>query len=148
MNNNGRYSDPGERIVLNQTIFNGNPSLYAIAVTDQDIHICGSQGNFYKKSLISSRVVAEMSRYNTETEEWTSLGNLGQTVDDTTSGGYCISGDGNTVVGNSWADPSNGNGYTVYAQGFVWNATDGNIDLGSLYADQNRSSRANAVSKR
>ena len=130
----------------NQTLFNGNPALYSVAITGQDIHVCGSQGNFYKKSLIASRVVAEMSRYNTETEEWTALGNLGQTVDDTTSGGYYISGDGNTVVGNSWADPSNGNGYTVYAHGFVWNATDGNIDLGSLYANENRSTRANAVS--
>jgi photosystem II stability/assembly factor-like uncharacterized protein len=130
----------------NQAVFNGNPALYNIAVTDQDIHICGSQGNFYKKSRISSRIVAEMSRYSTATGQWTSLGNLGQTVDDTTSAGFCISGDGNTVVGNSWADPSNGNGYTVYAQGFVWNATNGNTDLGSLYANQNRSSRANAVS--
>ncbi|HLA56345.1 MAG TPA: T9SS type A sorting domain-containing protein [Flavobacterium sp.] len=129
----------------NQALFNGEPALYSVAVTGQDIHACGSQGNFYKKSLISSQVVAEMSRYNTATQEWTALGSLGQTVDATTSAGYCISGDGNTVVGNSWADPSNGNGYTVYAHGFAWNQTEGTIDLGSLYADQNRSSRANAV---
>ncbi|WP_309641505.1 T9SS type A sorting domain-containing protein [Flavobacterium sp.] len=130
----------------NQTLFNGNPALYSVAVTGQNIHVCGSQGNFYKKSLISSIVVAEMSRYDTTLGNWTSLGSLGQTVDAVTSGGFSISGDGNTVVGNAWADPSNGNGYTVYAHGFAWNQTEGTIDLGSLYANQNRSSRANAVS--
>jgi photosystem II stability/assembly factor-like uncharacterized protein len=130
----------------NQAIFNGEPSLYSIAVTNQDVHICGSQGNFYKKSLISSQTVAEMSRYNFATGQWTALGNLGETVDATTSAGFCISGDGNTVVGNSWADPDNGNGTTVYAHGFVWNQNDGNIDLGSLFANINKSTRANAVS--
>lgn len=130
----------------NQALFNGEPALYSIAVTGQDIHICGSQGNFYKKSRISSRVVAEMSRYNTATGQWTALGNLGQTVDNTTSGGYAISGDGNTVVGNSWADPASGNGYTVYAHGFVWNQTAGTTNLGSLFANINKSTRANAVS--
>jgi photosystem II stability/assembly factor-like uncharacterized protein len=130
----------------NESIFNAGPALYSIAVTGQDIHVCGSQGNFYKKSLISSRVVAEMSRYNTTTSQWTALGNLGQTVDNTTSGGYFISGDGNTVVGNSWADPSNGNGYTVYAHGVAWNQTEGTMDLGSLFSNVNKSSRGNAVS--
>jgi hypothetical protein len=130
----------------NQNIFNGNPALYSIAITEQDIHVCGSQGNFYKKSLISNRIVAEMSRYDSTTDAWTALGNLGETVDDTTSAGFYISGDGNTVVGNSWADPSNGNGYTVYAHGFAWNQTEGTIDLGSLYANENRSTRGNAVS--
>jgi photosystem II stability/assembly factor-like uncharacterized protein len=130
----------------NQNLFNGEPSLYSIAVTSENVVICGSQGNFYKKSLISSQIVAEMSRYNMTTQQWTPLGNLGQTVDATTSGGYCISADGNTVVGNSWADPDNGNGTTVYAHGFAWNQTDGTTDLGSLFANINRSTRANAVS--
>jgi photosystem II stability/assembly factor-like uncharacterized protein len=129
----------------NEALFNGEPALYAVAITSQDIHVCGSQGNFYKKSLISSRIVAEMSRYNTQTEQWTALGSLGQTVDATTSAGFSISGDGNTVAGNSWADPANGNGYTAYAHGFVWNQTEGNIDLGSIFSNQNRSSRANAI---
>ncbi len=130
----------------NEALFNGDPSLYSIAVTGQDVHVCGSQGTFYKKSLISGRIVAEMSRYDTTTEEWTALGNLGQTVDDTTSAGFYISGDGQTVVGNSWADPANGNGYTPYAHGFAWNQNEAGMDLGSLYASDNRSSRANAVS--
>lgn len=130
----------------NQAIFNGEPSLYSIAVTGQDIHVCGSQGNFYKKSRIASRIVAEMSKYDMETGQWTTLGSLGQTVDNTTSGGFNVSADGNTFVGNSWADPNNGNGYTPYAHGVAWTQADGITDLGSLYANDNRSSRANAVS--
>ncbi|RZJ32042.1 MAG: T9SS type A sorting domain-containing protein, partial [Flavobacterium sp.] len=133
-------------IWANEALFNGEPSLFSVAVTSQDIHVCGSQGNFYKKSRISSRIVAEMSRYNTTTQEWMALGNLGQTVDDTTSAGFNISGDGNTVVGNSWADPSSGNGYTVFAHAFAWNQTEGTIDLGSMFDNINRSTRANAVS--
>jgi photosystem II stability/assembly factor-like uncharacterized protein len=130
----------------NEALFNGEPALYSVVVTGQDIHVCGSQGNFYKKSLISNRIVAEMSKYSTATGQWTALGNLGQTVDDTTSAGYFISGDGNTVVGNSYADPSNGNGYTVYSHAVAWNQTEGVIDLGSMFANLNKSTRANAVS--
>ncbi len=130
----------------NELVFNGGPALYEVVATNLKIHVCGSQGNFYSKSLISSQEVAEMSRYNMTTAEWTSLGNLGFTVDATTSSGFCISGDGNTVLGNSWANPANGNGFTPYAHAFGWNETEGTIDLGSLFANENRSSRVNAVS--
>jgi photosystem II stability/assembly factor-like uncharacterized protein len=125
----------------NQDLFNGNPSLYSVAVTSENVIVCGSQGNFYKKSLISSQIVAEMSRYNVTTDQWTALGNLGMTVDATTSGGYYISADGNTVVGNSWFSDG---GSSFSAHGFVWNQTDGTTDLGTLFAG--RSTRANAVS--
>ena len=130
----------------NEDLFNGEPALYGIAVTSTDIHVCGSQGNFYKKSRISSTIAAEMSRYNVSESEWTALGSLGQNVDNTTSAGFYISGDGNTVVGNSWADPSNGNGTTAYAHAFAWNQAEGTIDLGSMFSNINKSSRANAVS--
>lgn len=130
----------------NELVFNGGPALYEIAMTNTKIHACGSQGNFYSKSLISSQEIAEMSRYNASTGEWTSLGNLGFTVDATTSAGFCISGDGTTVLGNSWADPLNGNGFTPYAHAFAWNETEGTIDLGSIFASENRSTRVNAVS--
>ncbi len=130
----------------NQPIWNASPALYEIAVTGDAIHVCGSQGNFYKKSRITSVQIAEMSRYNVSSEEWARLGNLGFIVDNTRSSGYNISGDGNTIVGNSWADPANGNGTTLYTHGFAWNATEGIIDLGSMYANQNKNARADAVS--
>ncbi len=89
--------------------------------------------------------VAEMSRYSTATGEWTALGGLGQNVDGNASAGYNISGDGQTVVGNAWADPNNGNGTSAYAHGFAWNSTQNTIDLGSLFADTNRNARGYAV---
>lgn len=130
----------------NQAIFNGDPALYEIAVTPTSVQICGSQGNFYFKSRISSIDVAEMAMYDANSQVWTPLGSLGIVVDNTTSAGYNISGDGLTVVGNSWADPANGNGTTAYAHAFAWNQNEGLIDLGSIYAYLNRSSRAEAVS--
>jgi len=122
----------------NQTLFNGDPALYAVAITSEGIHVSGSQGNFYRKSLIDSQVVAEMSRYSFATEEWTALGSLGNVVDGNTSAGFSISGDGHTVVGNAYA-----NGGT-HANGFAWNETEGTIDLGTMFADRN--ARGNVVS--
>jgi photosystem II stability/assembly factor-like uncharacterized protein len=140
-------SDGGSSWVwANQPIWNGNPALYSIAVTDNAIHVSGSQGNFYRKSRITSLDIAEMSRYNVSTQEWTRLGSLGFILDNVRSGSFNISGDGNTIVGNAWADPANGNGTTPYAHGVAWNINEGIIDLGSLYANMNRSTRADAVS--
>lgn len=130
----------------NETIFNGNPALYDIAVTNNAVHICGSQGNFYKKSLLSSLNVAQLSLYDLNTNEWTPKGGLGQIVDNNVSAGWAISGDGNTIVGNAWANPANGNGTTPYAHCFAWNNNEGTIDMGSIFASINRSSRADAVS--
>ncbi len=82
----------------------------------------------------------EMSRYNRTTNTWAPLGSHGWSLDGTWSGGYSISGDGNTVVGNAWADTTGGYGYMT---GMVWNETEGAIDLGTLFFD--RSTRANDV---
>jgi len=130
----------------NEAIFNGNPALYDIAITGVNAHICGSQGNFYKKSLINSISAGEMSVYNTMDHEWTFLGSLGFSVDNHRSSGYNISADGSTVVGNAWADPASGNGTTPYTHAVAWNAKEGLMDLGSLYSNINRSTRAEAVS--
>jgi photosystem II stability/assembly factor-like uncharacterized protein len=130
----------------NQALFDGNPALYDIAVTGSSIHVCGSQGNFYKKSILANYTYAQMAKYDTTAGAWTNLGDLGFDADNTKSGGYNISADGTTVVGNSWADPSanGGNGVTIYSDAVAWNAIDGIIDLGTLYT--NKSTRANAVS--
>ncbi|MCG2792334.1 MAG: YCF48-related protein [Weeksellaceae bacterium] len=130
----------------NQTLFNGNPALYDIAVTGSSIHVCGSQGNFYTRSKLDSLTYSQMAKYDTTAGAWTNLGDLGFDIDNAKSGGYNISADGTTVVGNSWADPSanGGNGITTYSDAIAWNAIDGLIDLGTLYP--NKSTRANAVS--
>ncbi|HLN52673.1 MAG TPA: T9SS type A sorting domain-containing protein [Lentimicrobium sp.] len=130
----------------NESIFTGEPALYDIFINGSYAHICGSQGNFYKKSVIYEQNIAEMSVYNTTTQEWSFLGNLGFTVDNTRSSGYNISSDGSTIVGNSWADPALGNGTTLFTHGVAWNEEEGLIDLGSIFDSINRSTRANAVS--
>jgi photosystem II stability/assembly factor-like uncharacterized protein len=131
----------------NQTLFNGGPALYDMQINSTAIHICGSQGNFYTKSLISSENVAQISIFDTNTDTWTPRGSLGFTVDGNRSAGYAISGDGNTVVGNSWANPVSGNGFTYFANSYAWNSTEGNVDMGSLFSSTSRSSRADAVSQ-
>jgi photosystem II stability/assembly factor-like uncharacterized protein len=130
----------------NQATSTQNPALYSIAKGGTMLHISGSQGTFYRRSIESIGIAAEMARYDVATDLWQPLGNLGFNVDGCVSSGWAISGDGLTVVGNSWADPDNGNGTTSYCDGVAHFAWEGLIDLGSLYADQNRSTRAEAVS--
>ena len=72
-----------------------------------------------------------------------STGNLGFTIDNTTGGGFGISGDGNTIVGLSWVDTTGGFGS---AHAVAWNQNEGVMDLGSLHDSINASTRANAVS--
>ena len=131
----------------NEAIFNANPALYDMAITPSGVHICGSQGNFYYKSLLSTQNVAQLSLYDTNTSEWSPKGSLGIILENTTSAGFAISGDGNTVVGNSWANPDNGDGSTSYMHAFAWNSTEGTIDMGSLFASTNNNARADAISE-
>lgn len=81
-----------------------------------------------------------MARYSRAANTWTPLGSLGWSLDGTWSGGYSISGDATTVVGNSWADTTGGYGFM---HAIAWNAEDGIIDLGTMYFG--RSTRANDV---
>ncbi len=98
-----------------------------------------ADGNFISGASAGS-LGAALSRYDRTTGLWTPLGDLGFPVDNTTSGGYAISGDGTTVVGNSWADTTGG---YAYSHAIASNATDGVMDLGTLFFG--RSTRANAV---
>jgi hypothetical protein len=84
----------------------------------------------------------EMAKYNRETNEWTTVGSLGFSVDGNVGGGYSISGDGNTVVGLGWADTTGG---CAYAHGIASNPTEGIMDLGSIFSADCRSTRANTV---
>lgn len=83
---------------------------------------------------------AELSKYDRGTDQWTPLGSLGFPVDASVSGGFGISGDGNTVVGLAWADTTGG---LAYAHGVAVNPIEGLMDLGTLFFG--RSTRANTV---
>lgn len=84
----------------------------------------------------------EMSKYNRATNQWTTVGSLGFSVDGNVSGGFAISGDGNTVAGLSWADTTGGH---AYAHAVAYNAIEGLMDLGSLFDSTAQSTRANAT---
>ncbi len=86
----------------------------------------------------------EMSRYVRSTNKWTTIGSLGFQLDGTVSGGFAISGDGNTVAGLSWTDTTGGCG-AVHA--VAWNQSEGIMDLGSLFSDKCKSTRANAINQ-
>ena len=84
---------------------------------------------------------AELSKYSRATNQWTRLGSLGFMVDSTVSGGFGISGDGNTVTGLAWADTTGG---LAFSHAVAWVQSEGLVDLGTLNAG--KSTRANAVS--
>ncbi len=98
-------------------------------------------GNYISGTSLGSLGPA-LSRYDRSTEEWTLLGDLGFPVDFSVSGGYSISGDGTTVVGNSWADTTGG---YAYSHAVAVDPINGVSDLGTLFFG--RSTRANAVNE-
>lgn len=103
---------------------------------------CSYNGNFLSGTSQGTNGI-ELSRYDRTTGEWTALGSLGIQIDATFSGGYSISGDGNTVVGLSWADTTGG--LPAHAHAVAYNQADGLMDLGTLFPG--RSTRANAASE-
>lgn len=100
-----------------------------------------NDGNFICGTS-SGAAGAEMAKYDRSTDQWTTLGYLGSVVGNSVSGGFAISGDGNTVSGNSWLYSSTGIAYT---DAVAYNPTEALLDLGSLYGDSGKSTRANAV---
>ncbi|WP_114490974.1 T9SS type A sorting domain-containing protein [Candidatus Ulvibacter alkanivorans] len=104
-------------------------------------------GNYISGGIMDSYQGSDysvMAVYDLAIDNWTALGHFNQPVDDGSSSAYNISGDGLTVVGSAWVEPAPGTtGLTTNAS--VWTAADGLINLGSLYADMNRGTRAQAV---
>ena len=103
---------------------------------------CSYNGNFLSGTSQGTNGI-ELSRYDRTTGVWTAVGSLGIQIDATFSGGYSISGDGNTVVGLSWGDTTGG--LPAHAHAVAYNQTDGLMDLGTLFPG--RSTRANATSE-
>ncbi|HNW99762.1 MAG TPA: YCF48-related protein [Candidatus Cloacimonadota bacterium] len=129
----------------NQSLSTLDPALYGVVIANGKAHVCGSQGTFYKREINQLAFVTQIAKYNVNNQQWSSLGSLGFVVDGNMSSGYDISTDGSTIVGNSWADPATGNGTTSYTHAVAWSQAEGLMDLGSLFASTNRSTRANAV---
>lgn len=109
--------------------------------------IGGQAQSSYSGQLLSGTSMgaegAEISRYDLATGEWTLLGGLGTVIDGTVSGGFSISGDGQTVVGLAWGDTIGG--LPAHAHAVAHTQAEGLMDLGTLFTG--RSTRANAVSE-
>lgn len=122
-----------------------NEALYEVVYTPNgNGFVFGSQGVMFKKES-TTNTYSIQSIYNVANAEWTVLGSFDVSIDGSLSSGYNISDDGSTVVGSAYVVPTQGEpGTPVHAT--AWTATDGLVDLGSLYQSINRSTRANAVS--
>jgi hypothetical protein len=103
---------------------------------------CSYDGNFLSGTSQGTNGI-EISRYDRTSGEWTALGSLGIQIDATFSGGFSISGDGNTVVGLAWGDTTGG--LPAHAHAVAWTEAEGLMDLGTLFSG--RSTRANAASE-
>ncbi len=107
-----------------------------------------ADGNLISGSIMETYQGSDysvMAVYDMDNDTWTSLGHLEWPVDDGLSSGYNISGDGSTIVGSAWVEP-NPNHTGVTTNACVWTAAGGIVNLGSLYSDMNRGTRAQAVS--
>lgn len=123
----------------------GQTDLKTITMSEQALNICGANGTVYHQSRISSVSVGCMGRYSVENGIWTPLGGLGFHDQSSTSSGYAISGDGKTVVGLAQIGDRTNSDVSPFAHATAWNEEAGMIDLGSLYDNIGRSTRANAV---
>lgn len=133
----------------NEAISDGKTQLNGVSVNDKYIHVCGESSTIYTKALFGKEESIGMAIYDVEKGEWRTLGDLGGLMGDTTGGGYAISGDGKTVVGNGWADFDENKlydrySYMGYCSAMAWSEQNGCMDLGTLIPEDN--ARCNAVS--
>lgn len=100
-------------------------------ISDDGSRICGSFLNPVSGAN-------EMSLYTTSSGSWTPLGGIGGQSGTEISGGWGISGDGNTVVGLGWVNAGS-------AHAIRWKQGGATVDLGSTVP--NRSTRANGANQ-
>ncbi|MGI6223395.1 MAG: T9SS type A sorting domain-containing protein [Prevotella sp.] len=124
------------------TQFSGD---YTAIFYDRNVfNVIGSGGNFYRKSDITSKAGYLAGIYDVTAGVWTPIETTGYDQQSSFSSPWGISGDGNTVVGLAYNRyvPTN----QIQAHAAVWNNGYQITDLGSMFADINRASRANACS--
>lgn len=118
-------------------------NLYSIVTSATSVSIGADNGTMFYREMADKMTAVTAAIYNIEQSAWSPLEGSGYKTDIATSAAYNFSGDGKTPVGNI---------YTLYegtkqvqSHAAVW-AEGSLVDLGSIYADENRASRANAVS--
>lgn len=134
----------------NKELSDGKTELLSVETDENYIHVCGENSTLYKKNRIESLNLVQISRYDMENKAWSPLGFLGGTSNDVSGGGYCISGDGKTVVGNSFNGFNENQIYVKgefrnYAHGVAWSEEKGLADLGGLWDDMFGNTRCYAI---
>ena len=118
--------------------------LYSIAVdgAGNKLNICGAEGSFYLKELKDKMQGYTAGIYDIESASWKLLETLGASSGDVISGPEGISADGKIVIGGSYVTCNN----TTQYHACVWSNELGVLDLGSKFADRNKSSKATKMS--
>ena len=128
---------------LNMNGVNGTEDYGVFMHEGTNVMALADGGNFYFHSELESTKGYCAGLYDVENDTWTPLETSGYMSGLAASSPFNISGDGHTVVGGVYTYNPSSN--TTLYRAAAWE--DGKlIDLGSMYAANNRSSRAEAAS--
>ena len=132
---------------INTDMADTEGSINSIVYDGDELYACGTSSTFYFRQFESAETeICQMARYDKEADEWTPLGYFA-TMGTSASGGYCVSGDGKTVGGNSYA-LQNENSFSSksHAVAAVWNEDEGKLtQLPGQYEEKARNARVDVL---
>lgn len=132
---------------INTDMADTEGSINSIIYDGDELYACGTSSTFYLKlSEPKETQVCEMARYDRSCDTWKPLGYFA-TFEFKASGGYCVSGDGKTVGGNSYAirDAESFNSRNV-AVAAIWNEEEDKLtELPGLYQEKKRNARVDVL---
>ena len=132
---------------INTDLADTEGTVNSIVYNGAEFYTCGTSSTFYFRQFESAETeICQMARYDRNADEWTPLGYFA-TMGTSASGGYCVSGDGKTVGGNSYA-MRNGDSFKSksVAVAAIWTEEDGKLtELPGLYQERNTIARVDAL---
>lgn len=132
---------------INTDLADTEGTVNSIVYNGAEFYTCGTSSTFYFRQFESAETeICQMARYDRSADEWTPLGYFA-TMGTSASGGYCVSGDGKTVGGNSYA-MRNGDSFKSksVAVAAIWTEEDGKLtELPGLYQERNTIARVDAL---
>ena len=132
---------------INTDLADTEGTVNSIVYNGAEFYTCGTSSTFYFRQFESAETeICQMARYDKEADEWTPLGYFA-TMGTSASGGYCVSGDGKTVGGNSYAmindNSFNSKSISVAA---IWTEEDGKLtELPGLYQERKTMARVDVL---
>lgn len=132
---------------INTDLADTEGTVNSIVYNGAEFYTCGTSSTFYFRQFESAETeICQMARYDRSADEWTPLGYFA-TMGTSASGGYCVSGDGKTVGGNSYAmindNSFNSKSISVAA---IWTEEDGKLtELPGLYQERKTMARVDVL---